>query len=271
MKIKGLIFCLLIVGISCSKEFATLFIEKENIDSNNRIYKPGNVFIYDYEIIQDERKLKLEKNEGMFALSEFKLVPPTSDEIKVDKIHMIVLPVSGSDRTNKNQTQIAYLQDPIFSSMSFTGVVENEINVWIHPVRKGFFNSLEIAPFPFIKYPSVIGKKWNDQMKIGQNWSNEIWGFWQGDLLLRYHYEIVGKESLSTKMGEIECYVVNSSAQSDIGVTNLKSFFSETFGFVRLEYQLLNGLKVNMWLDDYMTGKEFNDVETFLKTKKYLK
>jgi hypothetical protein len=56
-----------------------------------------------------------------------------------------------------------------------------------------------------------------------------------------------------------------------IGTTKLRSYFSERYGFVRLEYDLLNDLTVNMWLIDFKTGKEFNDAKTFFKTKQYIK
>ena len=117
----------------------------------------------------------------------------------------------------------------------------------------------------------VIGVKWTDQMQIGQGWGNEMWGLWEGQLLLTYDYIIVGKETLKLKIGEIECFVIESSAQSSIGEIKLKSYFSENYGFVRLEYELLNDLKVNMWLIETKTAMEFNDTKTFFQTKVYIK
>jgi len=271
MNLKLTFFFLILFQIGFSQQYDSVVIESENIDSNNEIYKTGNVFVYDYEIIQEGQKCKLKNNKGMFARSEFELVPTESDSIGVDKIHLIVQPVSDSERTNGNQTQISYLQEPIFASLSSTGAVENENNVWIHPIRKGFFNSLETAPFPFIKKPLKIGSEWADQMKIGQGWGNEMWGKWEGQLLLTYNYKITEKKTIKTEIGEIDCFVIESSAKSEIGTTKLTSYFSEKYGFVRLEYELLNELKVNMWLIDFKTNKEFNDTRTFFKTKEYIK
>lgn len=163
------------------------------------------------------------------------------------------------------------MQDPIYASLNSTGVVENENNVWIHPIRKGFFNSLETAPFPFVKKPLQIGAKWTDQMKIGQGWGNEMWGQWEGSLIQTYNYKIAGKETLETPIGEIDCFVIESSSNSSIGETKLKSYFSEKYGFVRLEYELLNDLKVNMWLIETKNEVKFNDMQTFFKTKQYIK
>ena len=108
-------------------------------------------------------------------------------------------------------------------------------------------------------------------MIIGEGWGNEKWGKWEGELLLTYDYKITHKESIKTQIGEMDCYVIESTAKSDIGTTKLISYFSEIYGFVKLEYELLNDLKVNMWLIDFQTGKEFNDTMTFFRTKKYIK
>ncbi len=277
MKLKLTIFCLILFQFSFSQQYDSVIIEENNIDSNNEIYKPGNVFIYDYEIVKDDKKHKLKGNGSRFNREKkireinFAIVPTESDSIGVDKIHLIVKPVADSERTNGNQTQISYLQEPIFASLSSTGAVENNKNVWIHPIRKGFFNSLETAPFPFIKKPLKIGLEWTDQMKIGQGWGNEMWGKWEGQLLLTYNYKITEKKTINTEIGKIDCFVIESSAKSEIGTTKLTSYFSEKYGFVRLEYQLLNELKVNMWLIDFKTNKEFNDTRTFFKTKEYIK
>ena len=271
MKFKLNLLLLLVFQLGFSQQYDTVVSEDQNIDENNKIYKTGNVFIYDYEIIQEGQRCKLKKNSGMSAASDFELVPIGTDSIGVEKIHLIIRPVENTERTNKNQTQISYLQEPVFASVASTGVIENDKNVWIHPIRKGFFSSLETAPFPFVKQPLKIGPEWIDQMNIGQGWGNEMWGQWEGQLLLTYNYKIVGKESLQTELGEIEYFIIESTAKSTIGTTKLKSYFSETLGFVRLEYELLNDLKVNMWLIDTKKGMEFNDMMTFFQTKEYIK
>ena len=277
MKLKLTFFCLILFQIGLSQQYDSVIIEDENIDSNNEIYKPGSVFIYDYEIIKNGKKHKLKENGSKFNREKkireitFEIVPIESDSIGVDKIHLIIKPVSDSERTNENQTQISYLQGPIFASLSSTGAVENDENVWIHPIRKGFFNSLETAPFPFIKKPLEIDAKWTDQMLIGQAWGNEMWGKWEGELILTYNYKITDKKTVKTEIGEIECYIIESTAKSNIGTTKLTSYFSKKYGFIKLDYELLNDLKVNMWLIDFKIGKEFNDTMTFFKTKEYIK
>lgn len=271
MKLKLSTLILFITYFGFSQQYDTVYIEETDIDENNKIYKPGNVFVYDYEIIIDNKAYKLNTNKGMAARRGFELVAIDADSIGVDQIHLIVRPVEDAERTNKNQTQISFLQGPIYDSMSSTGVVENEDNVWIHPIRTGFFNALQTGPFPFVKYPLSIGSTWTDQMMIGQAWGGELWGEWDGQLLQSYAYKLTGKESLKTPIGDVDCYVIESTASSSFGTTILKSYFSEKYGFVRMEYCLFNDLKVNLWLIDTKTGKEFNDMQALFQTKQYIK
>ncbi|MBR9845379.1 MAG: hypothetical protein GYB35_04330 [Algicola sp.] len=272
MHLKLTLLCLLVYQFALAQQYDSLVIEEENIDTNNTIYKTGSVFVYDYEIIFNDETYKLKKNKGMFGGVEFELATLDTDSIiEVEKIHLIVRPVLDAERSNDNQTQISYLQDPIYASLSSTGAVENEANVWIHPIRKGFFNSLETAPFPFVKKPLAVGSEWHDQMLIGQGWGSDMWGKWDDQLLLNYHYQITALKTLETDLGKIDCYVIVSTAKSDIGTTKMTSYYSEKYGFVRLEYELLNELNVNMWLIDYKSDQEFNDVRTFFVTKAYIK
>ena len=55
-KITTLFIILFHIGFS--QQYDSVVIDKENIDANNEIYKPGTVFIYDYEITKYEKKYK---------------------------------------------------------------------------------------------------------------------------------------------------------------------------------------------------------------------
>jgi hypothetical protein len=263
-----LTFLFILVSISTySQQYDTVIMEEDSIDSNNQVYRVGNVYIYDYEIIQNGVTKKLKSN----TREAIELVPVHSESIGIDKIHLLIRPSEDSKRTNDNQTQISYLQGPIFGALSATGLVDNSANVWIHPIREGFFKSLETCPFPFVKKPVQVGLEWEDAMQIGEGWGNSLWGEWKGSLLLNYHYIITGKEWKNTKLGQLECYVIEGTATSNLGTTRLKAYFNDQYGFVRQEFILLTDIKINFWLVEFMENKEFNDVMTFFKTKEYLK
>lgn len=264
-KLTFLLFFILQIGFS--QQYDSVIIEQDSVDLNNKVYKTGNVYVFDYEIIENgiAKKLKTNSRKG------FELVPIDTDSIGVERIHLLIRPTADSLRTNENQTQISYLEGPEFGSFSSTGAVDNSENVWIHPIRNGFFGSLETCPFPFVKKPLQVGLEWKDAMVIGEGWGDKLWGEWSGQLLLEYSYKITGKEKINTELGEVECFVIESQADSKLGSTKLKSLYSDDFGFIKLEYVLFTGIEVNMWIIDFKENKEFNDTMTFFKTKEYIK
>lgn len=259
MNRKLTLLFLIIFQIGVAQQYDTVVIETGDVDANNEVYKVGNNYVFNYEVIRNGQKLKLKKNKGMFSSTDFELVPLGTNMIDVDKIRMIVQQVSDSERTNKGQTEISYIQEPLSRGMSSTGLVDNDKNIWIHPIRTGFFNALETAPFPFVKKPLKVGTEWTDKMMIGEPWGNELWGKWEGQLLLSYHYKVMAVEILKSGIGDVECYIIESTAQSDLGETKLKSYFSTIHGFVRMEYELFNDLKVNFWLIDYKPNGAFKN------------
>lgn len=252
------------IGQVCfSQGFKTLDIEKKDVDSDNKIFKIGKAFIYDYEIIENDSVYKMSYIGGL-PDRKFKLINRNSDTIN-SRIHLIVSKFEKSEKTNKNQTEIDYLYFPDFAYISGTGIIENENNIWLHPPRDGLFSALETCPFPYVKFPVKIGKEWKDKMKIGDQWCNEKWGVWKKKLLLSYGYKTTQKTKINTKLGELECYVIESTAKSEIGESKLKSFFSEKYGFVRLEYEMVTGLKVNLWIDNLKENNNFNGYENIGK------
>ena len=49
MKLKFTLISMILFNISFSQNYDTVIAEEKEIDLNNKIYKPGSVFIYDYE------------------------------------------------------------------------------------------------------------------------------------------------------------------------------------------------------------------------------
>ena len=267
MKVQLTIVLIFIIKILFSQQYDSVYIEEDSIDVNNNIYKTGSVYIFDYEIIENNERFKLNKN----YRTDFEFISIEKDSINIDRIHLIVKSTEDKDKTNQNQTQISYLEGPIYSTYTSTGLIDNDINIWMHPIRSGFFSSLETCPFPYVKLPMKIGNEWLDSMLIGSGWGNEKWGEWNGNLLQEYSYKVTGKEKIQSKLGLIECFVIDSKAKSKKGETILKSYFSEKYGFVRLEYILLTDIKVNLWLIEFKENKEFNNVSTFFRIKDYIK
>ncbi|MDR1973257.1 MAG: hypothetical protein LBQ31_01130 [Bacteroidales bacterium] len=270
-----IISCLIAAMAFCfsysQPQYESVFTENDSIDENNVIYKLNTVFIYDYEIIKNGERLKLKTNSirlldtsSFMGFSDssfmrsldassfglfFEYVNADSGSIGVDKILLLVKAPSFYDgRTHGNQTQISFLQIPELSGTSLTGAVENSENVWLHPIRDGYFSALQSCPFPYIKQPYIVGSIWADSMLIGYG-SSPHTGEWEGQALLNYLYKIIDKKNVETKLGDLSCFIVESKAKSNSFETQLISYFSDKYGFVRLEYTLINGIKINFWID----------------------
>ncbi|WP_445457436.1 hypothetical protein [Flavobacterium sp. HNIBRBA15423] len=253
---------ILISKLLFGQQYDSLEIEKNKIDKNNTIYSLGKEFVFNIEIIKDNKNLSLKKND----INTFELTD-NIDSLKISEIHLTVIKPKLFQRTNRNQTEAYYSYEPNSKFISSTGIVENKNNVWIHPARDGFFKSLETCPFPYLILNKPIGYKWTDSMKIGNYWSNKMWGEWEGQLLLKYEYEIVGKEIVDTKMGKIDCIVIEAIANSSIGKSKLRAYFSDKYGFIKLNYILFNRIEIKLNLEKVINGPIFRSEKDFLKNR----
>jgi hypothetical protein len=262
MKNTILIIIILISNLSFGQQYDGLYIEKRKVDKNNNIYTLGKEFVFSINILENNSNCFLKKNEiDTFEVSE------NIDSLKISEIHLTVIKPRLFQRTNNKQTEVFYSYEPNPTSTSSTGIVENNKNIWVHPPRSGFFKSLETCPFPYIKLDKPIGYKWTDSMSIGNHWSNKKWGEWEGRLLLNYEYEIIGKEKTNSEFGEVDCLVISAIANSTIGQSKLKAYFSDKYGFVKLQYTLFNGIKINLNLDKVINGPILRDGKDFFENK----
>ena len=237
-----IILFLFVSNVAFGQQYESVFIEKSKID-NNSVYQIGRRFVFECEIIVNDTLQRLTNNSN----DQFSLVKLENDSIQNPIIPLSIIKPKPFRRSNKRQTQALYTfksNNLVFES--YTGIIENEINSWIHPPRFGFFKSLETCPFPYIKLHAQEGESWEDQMLIGEHWSNDFWGVWEGNLLLQYEYNFIRKDSIASDLGNIECKVIEATATSGIGSSKLTSYYSPKYGFVKLEYILFNGTKINL-------------------------
>jgi hypothetical protein len=244
-------------GITDEK-FDFLNKDENRYNVNNKIYTVGNKFAFSY-YYQNKEGTKLLMTKGKLNNQN------TNDWTfeKLDKkdsnsVFQIILSVNSGlspfieHFPDYSQTVITYnfkLFNGDFWNNEMTGVIENQKNLWMHPPRTDFFKILEINPFPYIKEPIKIGNKWTWKLNFGDHWADKRWLLWKGSNENIYKYEITGKVILTTKLGDMECYIVESEAKSNLGTTKLKSFFNENFGFVKLDYTNIDGTKTIIELE----------------------
>ena len=244
------------------QQYNGVVIEKARVDKNNLIYKDGRSFVYRVAI----------KTEGTspYILSmgaEAYELTDQRDEAQVTEVRLSVMKPRLFKRTNTNQTEICYSYEPQPTFTSNTGLVENEVNCWLHPPRNGFFAALQTCPYPYVKHNRPAGYTWVDSMSIANHWADSSWGTWQGRLLLSYDYRISGTETLRTEFGEIPCTVVEATASSAAGRSTLVAHFTEEYGFVQLDYRLFNGTEVKLSLVRVDAGPSIRDAKDFFESR----
>ena len=238
-------------GIAIEK-FDSLNKDENRYNSDNQIYKTWKTFTFRY-YYEDKSGVKYlmtkdtlgNDNIDTWKFEKVDLKNPKSVSQIIMTVTYGLKPFIQSD-TSYDQTVIKYdykLNSGEFWNTEKTGLIENEKNIWMHPPRTGFFKILEINPFPYIKEPFVIGNKWKWKLEFGDYWSDKSWLEWKSENENLYDYEIIQKLLLKTKLGELECYVINCVAESKLGKTKLISYFNKIYGFVKLDYTNIDGTK----------------------------
>ncbi len=116
-----------------------------------------------------------------------------------------------------------------------TGAVENENTCWFHPPRHNQFMMLELAPFPRIEYPLLVGKTYSKILFIGEGW---------GDLSnskVYWKYEIKERND--------DTWFISAEARPTIypsEINRLDIIFEENNGFIKLDYSFNNGTQITM-------------------------
>ena len=252
-------------GISVEK-FDSTNVDQNRFTENNITFKEGTIFTYDFEHITPTNDTLLFTWDELVEDWKFawKFVPIDSiNENTINKVNITVkagLEPMIQHIPDYNQTIIQYNYLTENGKAPFTGssgVIENEDNIWMHPPRDKYFRILELNPFPFIKAPYKVGNQWEWTLVIGDGWGDDRWKVWEDQIENLYNYKISDKKIIKTVMGEIDCFVIESNANSRIGETKLTSYFSPEYGFVRLNYTNIDGSRTNLELIEH-SGKENN-------------
>ena len=254
-------FCLLILLFNCAQDPLEqidkneLFFEdishlqKDSLQHpynlDNTIYRPGLEFWFKYSYTDSIGV------EYMFSREGYELTPKSIITPKtIIDIGFTVEPGTGVFGEDYDQTLIDYHyitsdEEDLWPRPS-SGIVENDVNVWMHPFRSHcYFQLTQYAPYPYIKRNLEVGEKWRWELKTGNNYDCASWGTFEGVVLNEYEYQIIEKgRILETDFGDLECVVVEAIGISDLGPTKLISYFNEKLGFVRLEYETINQAKM---------------------------
>ena len=167
----------------------------------------------------------------------------------INRYEVEVLCTAKHSRKDYDQTVEAFhfLFDDQWSRwpLSYSGIVENERNLWMHPNRDCLLGILELNPFPYIQYPIKKGKTWKWKLTIGSHWGDERWKTWTGSIVNKYKYKITETDcEVITPMGTLSCVKVEAIAKSRIGKTYLTAYYNDTYGFVKMDNTNIDGSKI---------------------------
>lgn len=241
-----------------SQGYNSLYIGRLK-DYENKIFVHGRVFSYNYSVAVGDTVGKIELSwynnpnlKGRRILDNWTFVAESCSQYLINEIRYTVIHDSlVINRTNRNQTEVLIgMYNENLIAGGYTGIIENERNVWIHPPRSNFFKVLNTCPYPYVQLPLYIGKKWSDKMKISDHWADPKWATWEKKLHMDLSYEVIGKESINVNDKEYECFIVNSVANSKIGKCKLLFYFNKQLGFIKMKYDILGKIAVNFDLMD---------------------
>jgi hypothetical protein len=235
------------------EKFDSLNTDENKYNYNNEVFKVGTKFTYDFEHFTPQNELHYFKIHQDKNTWDF--VNQSDSDPSVIK-NVIIGTLQGNPMAkyvpDYNQTAVSY-QFKEDTPFSMSGVIENEGNLWMHPPRDHYFKILELNPFPYIKAPYEVGTKWTWNLLIGSQWGDERWKTWKGNIENKYQYEITDKKTLTTNFGDLECFVVESTANSTLGETALTAYFHPKYGFVQLDYTNIDGSKTKLSLTQHET------------------
>jgi hypothetical protein len=237
--------------------------------------KSSFTFDYYYLSEQNEKYKFLFRRDPNKRGNELELIAYDSTSVNViDKVRLDVDDYRGviKDQSGYRQTVISYYfinsfgktSDTIYdaiksknSSLVFadewTGVVENQYNIWLHPPRTHTFKLLQLSPYPFIQLDEKK-RTWSWQLETGGFYLDARWIPQHGEnlVIINFEYTREADEIIDTPYGKINCKVVSSTGTFEVEGrkynSSLKSYYYHSLGFVRLEYLNVNHSRLIMQL-----------------------
>lgn len=237
-------------------------VKKDTFKINHRIYEDGRIFSYKYSIIQNgiSKRIVPEKHElGMSVVSrgeyENYLFDTSADTVFIDTLIFYVSNFTtrkGRKIVDRGTTMLFYGQH--FSRYFGEAKLTNDKNcLRLFPMEEiwyesGFMNCLQVCPPLMMTSQAEINSKWTYSYWISNQYSNKNWIEWNDSLQISAEYTVLSIDSISTVLGKTECLNVHGTSISKIGQSSLTYAFSNVYGFLSMDYEILDGTKFSMEL-----------------------
>jgi len=167
--------------------------------------------------------------------------PLVRKELSHGKLVMKVL--DGKINGNQQTILYNYYDDEKIIDEEATGLIKNSSRLWIHPPRSDIFKVLEFAPFPYINFDK---NEWSQGIVLDpDDWDIDIE---RKSVTLNNKYVKRGAEFIETPFGKLNCVVIEAGGKSNLGSAKLTIHYNDKYGFVSLNYDLIDGSKLEMEL-----------------------
>jgi len=206
-----------------------------NLLKIRKIFRKG--IVYHYNAKYSDEKGKTITNSTVRIIPEgerWEMQPEFQDLIKIE------LDPSENDfeKTIANPVNKTYPHDERWTDENWEGVIENEKQVWMHPIRTNQYIFTEVAPFPEVVFPLESGKKWTGGIGgLGG------WGDWDG-MDIGSTYEVIIQKKVHLKVGTMLVWEIKANSTFDLGESTVIFYFNEDYGFVKMDYTNFLGQKL---------------------------
>jgi len=152
-----------------------------------------------------------------------------------------------------------YTFNPAKNNNNGSGIISSKEELFLHPQRIDQYTILEICPYPYLRFPLFIGKKWDWDLNVGSQYCPGGAIIWKGNELFKSAYEVADTLRLESGFGKISCYQIHATNNSRFGKSSADFYYSYKYGIVRLLYSPLDHTKIEF---NFLT--QFNDPKLFI-------
>ncbi len=211
------------------------------VEKKREVFKPCRSMIY--------RAIWKDKSGNEITNSRIKIMASgTRWEFATESQDEIVYQLEFSEydkiQTEKHQLNKA-LESRRWMDKGYEGIIENVEEIWMHPMRANQYSFTEVAPFPEVKLPLSVGKKWSGNLTIYDGWGD--WSNTSGYM----QYEVIKQQDLELVYGNLkDCWLIVSKATFPFGESELNFWFHPELGFVKKEYLNYGGQTLSIELEE---------------------
>lgn len=232
--IRSLIVVLIALSLGCSADQHSFppvplildsLTDLGGVPKIRRIFRKGVTYVYSAHYYDQNNQIITSEIVKIIGTGErWEVQPEAQDVVK------LVFETSEEDRIKIESNPINKTANHGWTTNTTEGIIENNNTVWIHPIRHNQYLFTEVAAFPEIKLPAVVGKTWSSNISgLGG------WGDWD-DMTINSSYEITDRVNIMLMAGELQCWEIFARSTFELGESKALFYFNEDYGFVRMEY-----------------------------------